>query len=87
MPEDLDELRELVAGKLVPVTRDYDGCTDLELLTDLDSETSILVLQRWQSRGHFDRYLDWRRERGDLPRLAELLERPPTFRFFAEAAA
>lgn len=79
------ELWSLVTEELVPVTRDYEGCLDLELFRDLDVDGAIALLQRWTSRDQFESYLEWREQRGDLPRLRGLLSRPPGFAYFVTA--
>jgi quinol monooxygenase YgiN len=86
-PEHLDELGDLVRNTLIPATRGYDGCERLSLHVNEDDPAQFLVLQRWTSRDRFERYLQWRQDRGDLPRLGELLSSPPLFRYFDDLAA
>jgi hypothetical protein len=41
-----------------------------------------VFVQRWTLREHDERYLAWRRERGDLSTLGSMLAEPPSFRYF-----
>ena len=81
-PNDAAELGTLLRTSLIPATRDYEGCEGLSLHLNQDNPAQFLVLQRWTSRKQFEGYLQWRQERGDLPRLGELLTDPPAFRYF-----
>tara|TARA_R110001599_G_scaffold140340_1_gene320353 strand:- start:2177 stop:2476 length:300 start_codon:yes stop_codon:yes gene_type:complete len=62
------ELCETMRAAL-PDTRAFDGCEEVTTLIDDQHETLMLV-ERWASHDHYDRYLAWRVENG----LAELLE-------------
>jgi len=53
----------------LPDTRSFDGCEEVVTLIDEQAETLMLV-ERWASHDHYDRYLAWRMENG----LVELLE-------------
>lgn len=53
----------------LPDTRSFDGCEQVTTLIDGEHETLMLV-ERWASHDHYDRYLAWRLENG----LVELLE-------------
>jgi quinol monooxygenase YgiN len=86
-PDDVAELGALLRSTLIPVTRSYEGCEGLSLHVNQDDPGHFLVLQRWTSRKRFESYLEWRRERGDLPRLQELLSGPPTFRYFDDTGS
>ena len=68
-------------GGLLPDTRAYDGCEGITVHTDQDDPTRIVLLERWASRGHYERYFAWRVERGDLDALGALTAGPPSISY------
>jgi quinol monooxygenase YgiN len=81
-PDQLAELRSLVESTLLPGTRAAEGCESATMHENQDGPTLLVFLQRWTSRDDNERYLAWRRERGDLSALTSLLTAPPSFRYF-----
>ena len=65
----------------LPETRSYDGCGDLTVHFNKDTRTFVLV-DYWQSKAHYERYLAWRKETGVFGNLALLLEAEPKIRYF-----
>jgi quinol monooxygenase YgiN len=61
-------------NSMLPDTRAFDGCESINAHLDLDDPQHVVLLERWQSRDHHRRYGAWRRERGDMDRIAELVE-------------
>jgi quinol monooxygenase YgiN len=80
--EHATEVRHLAETKLLPVTRAYEGCESATMHVNEDDPGGLLFVQRWRTRGHYERYIAWRRGTGDLAPLAELLERPLSVRYF-----
>lgn len=64
-------------------TRAYDGCEGVTVQRNLDQPSQTMLIEHWQSRGHYEQYLKWREETGVLGKIGELLEGPPSIRFFA----
>jgi quinol monooxygenase YgiN len=75
-------VRELAETKLLPVTRGYEGCESATMHVNQDDAGGLLFVQRWRTRGHYERYIEWRRGTADLAPLAGLLERPLRVRYF-----
>ena len=72
--EILDGLRVIL-----PDTRDFDGCTRLDVVQDADDPTTITLIEEWEGRDHFAAYRAWRAESGTgLARWADALAEPPT---------
>jgi len=67
---------------VLPETRNKPGCRGVEVTVNLDDPDNVLLIQRWDSRGHYETYLDWRKQRGDLKSFGEALAAPPNIRFF-----
>jgi quinol monooxygenase YgiN len=63
-------------------TRNKDGCQGVEVTTNLDNGDNLVLVERWATRQHYENYLSWRQQRGDLDRLAEGLAEPPSIRYF-----
>ena len=75
---------ELVAffRSILPETRAHDGCISVETLQNSDDADHVVVVETWESRGHYETYLAWQRDRGTSARLMEALAEPPSIRHF-----
>jgi quinol monooxygenase YgiN len=62
--------------------RAYEGCRHIEAHRNQDAPEEFLILEKWASRGHYERYMEWRRGTGALDGLASILLRPMTVRYF-----
>jgi quinol monooxygenase YgiN len=49
-----------------------------------DDGDNLVIVERWQSRPHYEKYFAWRQETGLLDRLGPLLGAPPSVRFLDE---
>jgi putative intracellular protease/amidase/quinol monooxygenase YgiN len=58
---------------VIPETRTADGCRSSNSLQSVANPTEFLLVQRWASLEHQQRYLSWRNDRGDLAALRALL--------------
>jgi len=68
-------------------TRGYDGCEHVAVHRDQDAPDRLVLVERWTSRPHHERYLQWRADRGDGPRLADLVAGRPTVRYLDDVEA
>jgi len=80
--EKVETFKTVMRDEILPVTRKYDGCQTLVMTQNQDDAKHFVLVETWTSRGHYDRYLAWRKERGDLDRILPMLSEPPTFKFF-----
>ena len=48
----------------------------------MDDPSNIVIVENWETRGHYEAYLKWREERGDLDKLGTMLEGAPSIRFY-----
>ena len=78
-PDEVEKLLREEIGK----TRAYDGCEGLTIHRNLDDTNTLVLVERWETRGHYEKYLAWREERGDLDRFGKILEGPPSIRYFS----
>ncbi len=76
----LGQVKELLAKRL-PETRAFDGCQSLTPYLNEDGRTLVIV-ELWDSKPHYDKYLAWREETGVLAEFGALIEGEFGIRFF-----
>ena len=76
-----DELKATF-NSILPDTRAYDGCQGVEVVCNQDDNDNIVLLERWESRPHYEKYLGWRDETGALKALGDGLAQPPSIRYY-----
>jgi len=78
-----ESLRELEAfmKRHIPDTRSYDGCQDIIAYLNEDGRTIVMV-EHWDSKEHYQKYLAWREKTGVLADLGAMFDGGPTIRFF-----
>jgi quinol monooxygenase YgiN len=67
-PAAIESLRKWLK-EILPDTRAYDGCVNVEVVQDQSDATSLVIMEKWYSRQHYERYLQWRTETGILTKL------------------
>ena len=65
-----------------PRTRAFDGCQTLYCIQNQEDPEVVLIVEQWDSRQHYERYLAWRAERGDMEVFGAMMAGPPNIRFF-----
>lgn len=80
-PDKPAELKQLLKD-ILSDTRAYDGCIGVDVTENQDDTANIVLLEKWQSRAHYEKYLGWRQETGALDTLATYLAQPPSIRYF-----
>ena len=68
--------------KILPDTRAYDGFVGIELVQIQDEPTNMVLIERWQTRQHYEKYLAWRIETGSLESLGAMLAGAPSIRYY-----
>ena len=51
-------------------------------MSNQDDSLNLVLLETWSTREHYEKYLAWRSERGDLEVLGVLLSQAPSIRYF-----
>ena len=69
--------------EILPDTRAYDGCEGLTIQRNLDDSANIVLVEHWESRAHYEKYLKWRDETGVLAKIGELIDGPPKIRMYS----
>ena len=70
---------------ILPDTRNYEGCREVNLCVNHTGEDDIEVISKWDSKESYDTYLQWREDTGVLAQLPERLAKEPVFRFLEVA--
>ncbi|GMR21744.1 MAG: hypothetical protein BMS9Abin37_0059 [Acidobacteriota bacterium] len=78
-----DEFDALM-GSILADTRAYDGCESITVQRNLDASANVMLIEQWETRAHYDKYLAWRKETGVLGKIVELLEGAPSIRFYSD---
>jgi quinol monooxygenase YgiN len=80
-PESIDATRKWFRSVL-PDTRAYDGFVTLHMAQNQDNPAELMIVEQWDTRAAYEKYLAWRGERGDMNALGAMLAGEPRIRFF-----
>ena len=83
--DSLGQVKEFLAKRL-PETRAFDGCQSLTPYLNEDGQT-IVIVELWDSKPHYDKYLAWREETGVVAEFEPLIEDEISPRFFEQIDA
>jgi quinol monooxygenase YgiN len=82
-PGRAEELTSRLGGVLPDVLK-QEGCEGVWILRNQDDPTNVVTLSQWATRGHYERYLAWRTQRGDRRSFEEMLTGPMVIRYYDE---
>jgi len=85
-PDDVAKMRAFLA-EILPDTRAYDGCQGIDVYFNVDDADKMVMIERWDSRAHHEKYLGWRTETGVMDKLGGMLAGPPSIRYFERVDA
>ena len=71
----------------LPFTRSYDGCEDIQMYTDHDNPDHIVLVERWASRAHYDKYLEWAMAQASTQEAVQAAQREMTIQYLDETGA
>ena len=74
-------------AQVMPDTRSYDGCQGVDVYFNLDDPVNMVVVEQWESLGHFEKYQQWRKETGIMDKIVSMQTRPPSIQYFERADA
>ncbi len=80
-PDNVDDVTNFLRDEL-HATRGFDGCNGLTFHRNQDDPNTMVAIEDWDSRQHYEKYLAWRTERGDLEKLGGWLTGEPSIRHF-----
>ena len=64
------------------VTRAFDGCQGIDLTYNIEKPNNWIFTEVWDSKAHYEKYLQFRTEDGTLDAVASLCEDAPSIRIF-----
>jgi quinol monooxygenase YgiN len=76
-----DELRKWLI-KILPETRGFDGNVNVEFVRNQDDPSKLLMMEKWETREHYERYLAWRVEVGTIDELSTMIDGELQVRYF-----
>jgi len=62
-------------------TRAFEGCRQVEAYVSQDDPDLIVLLEDWESRAHYEKYLSWRLDNGLMDVLEPILASPLEMRY------
>jgi quinol monooxygenase YgiN len=77
---------EKILTAIFPGTRSYEGCGGITAAFDAERKT-VLFVEHWDSRSHYEKYIGWRKETGVLGDILAQLDGEPSIRFFHPSSA
>ena len=80
-PECIDELIEMF-GENFKQTRVYEGCIDIYMTRSHDDPNTLLLVEEWETRPHYEKYLAWRAETGVVDKLAGMAASAPSITYY-----
>lgn len=66
----------------LPDARTFDGCLAAQVIEDQDNKSNIVILESWDTRTQFEKYIAWRTQTGVLAQLVACCATDPTMRVF-----
>lgn len=68
--------------EILPDTRAYDGCNSVNVVENQDAPGNLVLIENWESRAKYEKYLAWRAETGVLDQLGAMTSAAPSIRYF-----
>jgi quinol monooxygenase YgiN len=82
LKSDMIDVGKQTFKAILPDTRAYDGCAGVDVIENQDEAGNLVLIESWESRAKYEKYLGWRAETGALEKLGALCEGAPSIRFF-----
>lgn len=73
-------------AEIVPDTRAFEGCQGVDVCIDSEDAGRLVLVEKWVSMDHYQKYHHWREETGVLDQLRSFLDGPPSRRVLNVAA-
>ncbi len=78
---DVDNLRNMM-DEILPDTRAYEGCQGIVAYQNQDEERDFVLVEQWDTRVNYEKYVAWRTDTGTLAKLVALCEGEPNIQIF-----
>ena len=83
-PDKIADMKSYLA-QILPDTRSYEGCKGIDAHFNMDDPGNMVLVEIWESRGHHEKYAQWRAETGVVVKLGSMLTGLPSGRYFERA--
>ena len=80
-PEAVDEMISFLK-EILPDTRVYEGCQGLEVQQNQEDSSNLVMVEKWESRQFYEKYIGWRTETGVMDKIGSMLSQPPSIRYY-----
>ena len=80
-PKAVDEMISFLK-EILPDTRVYEGCQGIEVQQNQEDSSNLVMVEKWDSRQHYEKYLGWRTETGVMDKIGSMLSQPPSIRYY-----
>ncbi len=80
-PGKVEPLSKEVLENALKETRRFEGLIGLEVYAEQGADT-ILIVEKWKSRAHNEKYREWRKTSGFGPMVAPYVTGPSVVRYF-----
>lgn len=83
-----DKISEAIQffADIVPDTRKFEGCLGIDVCIDSEDTGTLVLVEKWISMDHYEKYHHWREETGVLAVIRSYLEGPVSRRVLNVAA-
>jgi len=78
--DQIEEAKQFFIDNL-PDTRNFDGNQGISMNVDEDDPTLIFLIEKWESKEHYEKYHHWRLENGSLDQIRSFLDGKPKRNF------
>jgi len=68
--------------RILQDTRDFSGNVGAKISRSFEDKTKFILIEYWQAKEDFDKYLSWRTEIGDFEKLGSMLSIEPNILIF-----
>ena len=72
-------------AEILPGTRSFEGCEGVNICINSEDPGNLVLVEKWASKEHYEKYHHWREETGVLQQIREFLD-GPVKRSFLEIA-
>jgi len=69
----------------LPTTRGFDGCQEIHLTLNVEDAHNFVLNELWDSKEHYQKYLEFRVEDGTVEKIGSVCKEGPTIRIFEKS--
>ncbi len=62
------------------ITRNFDGCLEIYLTLNSKENNNFIMIEKWESKKHFDKYVKFRTEKGTIDELINMCVKTKPFK-------